>query len=148
MASPVVLSHRGTPEPSSEIQRRLRQVHPRLSLRYVDAFDAHWAICLGWAENDARWAMIQSNEVDPLRSMDIVGYLPMACPVDEAPPYLEKSLREYPAEEVRNLTRNIQQYNMTQPVEQAMQEAIADVLDNPNPSSPTKRRGRPPKARE
>lgn len=148
MASPVVLNHRGTPEPSSEIQRRLRQVHPRLSLRYVDAFDAHWAICLHWAESDARWAMVQSNEVDPMRSVDIIGYLPMACSVDEAAPYLEKSLREYPADEVRNLVRSIGQYNTIQPMQEAMQEAIAEVLDNPNPASQPKRRARPPKVRE
>ena len=148
MAMPMVLSHRGTPEPSSEIQRRLRQVHPRLELRYVDAFDAHWAICLTWAENDRRWAMIQSNEVDPLRSVDIVGYLPMTCGAEEAPAYLEKSFREYPNEEVRRLTDFVAQYNTVQPAQQAMEEAIAEVLDGANPANQPKRRGRPPKVRE
>ncbi len=148
MTAPMVLNHRGTPEPSSEIQRRLRQVHPRLELRYIEAFDAHWAICMRWAENDRRWATIQSNEVDPSRSMDIVGYLPMTCSPDEAPAYLEKSFREYPVDEVRRLTDFVSQYNAVQPAEQAMQEAIAEVLDNPNPASQPKRRGRPPKVRE
>ena len=148
MTAPVVLNHRGTPEPSSEIQRRLRQVHPRLELRYIEAFDAHWAICMRWAENDARWRMIQSNEVDPNRSIDIVGYLPMTCSPDEAPAHLEKSFREYPLDEVRRLTDFVSQYNAVQPAEQAMQEAIAEVLDSANPTSQPKRRGRPPKARE
>ena len=145
MSSPVVLNHRGTPEPSSEIQRRLRQVHPRLELQFIDGFDAHWAICLRWAENDSRWRHIQSQEVDPNRSMDIVGYLPMTCGIAEAPAYLERSLREYPAEEVKNIAREVQRYNAVQPAEQAMQEAIAEVLDNPNPAAQPKRRGRPPK---
>ncbi len=148
MAMPMVLSHRGTPEPSSEIQRRLRQVHPRLELRYVDSVDAHWAICMRWAENDRRWAMIQSNEVDPNRSIDIVGYLPMTCAPDEAAPYLERSFKEYPADEVRNIARSIEQYNLTAPTAQAVEAAIADVLDSSNPANQPKRRGRPPKVRE
>ena len=147
MTSPVVLSHRGTPEPSSEIQRRLRQVHPRLELRFIDGIDAHWAICLLWAENDPRWRHIQSQAIDPNRSMDIIGYLPMQCGVSEAPAYLERSLREYPSDEVRNISRDVLQYNMVQPMQQAMQHAVAEVLDNPNPSAQPKRRGRPPKVR-
>jgi len=147
MTDAVVLNHRGHPEPSSEIQRRLRSVHPRLELRYVDAVDAHWAICLRWAENDRRWSMIQSNEVDPNRSIDILGYLPMQCSPDEAPAYLEKSMREYPADEVRNMVRDMGQYNSVAPVQQAMEEAMAEVLDSPNPSAQPKRRGRPPKVR-
>jgi len=147
MADSVVLNHRGQPEPSSEIQRRLRLVHPRLELRYVDSVDAHWAICLRWADNDRRWSMIQSNEVDPNRSLDIIGYLPMACSTDEAPAYLEKSMREYPADEVRNIVRDMGQYNAVAPIQQAMEEAMAEVLDSSNPASQPKRRGRPPKVR-
>lgn len=145
---PMVLSHRGTPEPSSEIQRRLRQVHPRLELRYVDSVDAHWAICFRWAENDRRWAMIQSNEVDPLRSMDIIGYLPMDCPTEQAPAYLEKSLREYPIDEVKQLVQQVTHYNDLSPAQQAVEAAIAEVLDSSNPANQPKRRGRPPKVRE
>lgn len=147
MSDPVVLNHRGNPEPSSEIQRRLRQVHPRLELRFIDGFDAHWAICLRWAENDARWGRVQSNEVDPSRSIDIVGYLPMSCGAEEAPAYLERSFREYPLDEVRRLADFVSQYNTVQPAQQAMQEAIAEVLDGANPASQPKRRGRPPKVR-
>jgi len=145
MSDPVVLNHRGNPEPSSEIQRRLRLVHPRLQLRYIESVDAHWAICLGWAENDRRWGMVQGNEVDPNRSMVIIGYLPMTCSTDEAPAYLEKSLREYPEQDVRNMVRDLTQYNTVAPVQQAMEEAMAEVLDSPNPTSQPKRRGRPSK---
>jgi hypothetical protein len=147
MAMPMVLSHRGTPEPSSEIQRRLRQVHPRLELRYVDSVEAHWAICMRWAENDRRWAMIQSNEVDPLRSMDIIGYLPMDCDTEQAPAYLAKSLREYPADEVKQLVQQVAHYNDLSPAQQAVESAIAEVLDSSNPANQPKRRGRPPKVR-
>jgi hypothetical protein len=147
MSSPVVLNHRGTPEPSSEIQRRLTAVHPRLSLLYVDGLDEHWAICLRWDENDARWGKVQSQVIDPTRSIDIIGYLPMACSVDEAPAYLERAFRFFPREDVNGLVDRIMHFNSTAPAQAAMEQAIAEVLDSPDPSGTAKRRGRPPKAK-
>lgn len=141
MSSPVVLSHRGTPEPSSEIQRRLRAVHPRLFLRYVEVFDSHWALCMRWDENDRRFAELQQQTLDPDRAFDIVGYLPMDCSPDQAPAYIERSLRQYPVEEVRRVADYVQNYNASAPVAAAVEEAIAEVLDNPLP----KKRGRPRK---
>lgn len=141
MSSPVVLSHRGTPEPSSEIQRRLRQVHPRLFLRYVDVFDAHWALCMRWDEHDRRFVDLQQQALDPDRSFDIIGYLPMDCPPDQAPAYIERSLRQYPVDEVRRIADYVESYNTSAPVMAAVEDAIAEVLDNPVP----KKRGRPRK---
>jgi len=142
MSSPVVLSHRGTPEPSSEIQRRLRAVHPRLFLRYVDVFDSHWALCMRWEDNDRRFVELQQQTLDPDRAFDIVGYLPMDCSPDQAPAYIERSLRQYPVEEVRRIADHVQSYNASAPVAAALEEAIAEVLDNP---VPVKKRGRPRK---
>jgi hypothetical protein len=140
MSSPVVLNHRGTPEPSSEIQRRLAAVHPKLSLRYIDGADEHWAICLGWEENDPRWQHIQSQEIDPNRSMDIVGYLPMGCSLEEAPSYLTKALRQYPKQDVQSLVDRVMAFNSTTPVQQAVESALTEVLDSANPSGTPKRR--------
>lgn len=141
MSSPVVLNHRGTPEPSSEIQRRLRAVHPRLFLRYVDVFDAHWALCMRWDEGDRRFVELQQQTLDPDRAFDIVGYLPMDCATDAAPAYIERSLRQYPVEEVRRIADHVQSYNAAAPVAAAVEEAIAEVLDNPV----ARKRGRPRK---
>ena len=146
MSSPVVLNHRGTPEPSSEIQRRLRAVHPRLSLRYVDAFHEHWAICMGWEDSDPRWQHVQSQDIDPLRSMDIVGYLPMRCTLDEAPAYLERSLRQFPRQDVQRVADHLMHFNETAPLNAAVEQAIAEVLDSPDPSGTAKRRGRSKKS--
>ena len=143
MSSPVVLSHRGTPEPSSEIQRRLRAVHPRLFLRYVDVFDSHWALCMRWEENDRRFVELQQQTLDPDRAFDIIGYLPMDCAPDQAPAYIERSLRQYPVDEVRRIADFVEQYNATAPVTAAVEEALAEVLDNPLPTA--KKRGRPRK---
>lgn len=145
MSSPVVLNHRGTPEPSSEIQRRLMAVHPRLSLKYINGVDHHWAICMRWDEGDERWQHVQSQEIDPNRSIDIIGYLPLACPPDEAPAYLTKALRQYPKADVQALTDRVVAYNDTVPLAAAIETAIAEVLDQPDPSHTPKRRGRPPK---
>ena len=147
MPSPVVLNHRGTPEPSSEIQRRLTAVHPRLSLKYVDGADQHWAITMRWDEHDPRWGMVQSQELDPNRSIDIIGYLPMACGMDEAPAYLAKAIRQYPKADIQALTDRVIAFNETTPIAQAVDAAIAEVLDNPNPAGTPKRRGRSPKAK-
>jgi hypothetical protein len=147
MPSPVVLNHRGTPEPSSEIQRRLTAVHPRLSLKYVDGADQHWAITMRWDEHDPRWGMVQSQELDPNRSIDIIGYLPMACGMDEAPAYLAKAIRQYPKADIQALTDRVIAFNETTPIAQAVDAAIAEVLDNPNPAGTPKRRGRPPKTK-
>lgn len=140
MTSPVVLNHRGAPEPSSDIQRRLTAVHPRLSLKYIDSVDQHWAICMRWDENDTRWKMVQSQEVDPNRSIDIVGYLPMTCTVDEAPAYLGRALRQFPRADIQGLADRITTFNETAPLAQAVESAIAEVLDSPNPSGTPKRR--------
>lgn len=144
--SVLLLNAAGTPEPSSEIQRRLRQVHPRLHLRYLDGSPQHWAICMDWDATDPRRRHVQSQDLDPNRAMDIIGYLPMTCPVDQAPAYLERSLRTYPKDEIQRLTDRVQQYNQQAPVALAIEEAMAEVLDAPDPTGLVKRpRGRPKK---
>lgn len=144
---PVVLNHRGTPEPSSEIQRRLAAIHPRLFLKFIDGITEHWAVCLRWAENDPRWQNVQSEIVNPDRSLDIIGYLPMGCPADEAPSYLEKAFREFPRTDVAKLVDSLGAFNATAPLAAAVQSAVAEVLDSPDPSKTAPRRpGRPRKS--
>lgn len=147
MTGPVVLNHRGTPEPSSDIQRRLTAVHPRLFLKHVDSVNEHWAICMRWDEQDERWQHVQSQEIDPNRSLDIIGFLPRACSLDEAPAYIAKALRQHPKADVQKLTDQMVNFNATAPLAAAIEEALTEVLDSPDPSHTPKRRGRPPKQR-
>lgn len=142
MSGPMVLSHRGTPEPSSEIQRRLLAVHPRLSLRFVDGVDHHWAICMGWDEHDARWGRTWTGDIDPMRSIDIIGYLPMSCSLDEAPAYLERALRQFPRSDVQSVANHVMSFNATAPMQAAVEEAIAEVLDSPDPTKVAPKRRR------
>ena len=101
---------------------------------------------MAWEESDPRWKHVQSQEIDPLRSMDIVGYLPMRCSLDEAPAYLERSLRQFPRQDVQQIADGIVRFNETVPLQDAVNAAIAEVLDSPDPSGTAKRRGRPRKS--
>ena len=143
----VLLNHLGTPEPSPEIQRRLRGVHSRLYLKYMTGGGRHWALCMDWSENDPRRERIQRREIDPEKAYDIVGFLPMDCNVDQAPAYLERALRTYPREDIQRMVEDIGNFNAAAPLAQAAEDALAQVLDSADPTGVEKRgRGRPRKS--
>jgi hypothetical protein len=75
---------------------------------------------------------------------DIIGYLPLGCSPDGAPSYLERMMRTYPREDVQRLSDAISSYN-TGVLTTAAEEAMADVLDSPDPSTQRRGRGRPRK---
>lgn len=131
--SVLLLNHMGTPEPSPEIQRRLRGVNPLLHLRYLPG-GGSWAICFQWRDDDPRRERIQRRDLDPDKAYDIVGYLPMNCPVDEAPAYLERSLRTFPREDIQRMVQDVAQYNATAPLAQAAEQALSEVLDQRDPT--------------
>jgi len=128
-----ILNSMGAPEPSPEIRRRLQAIHPRLDIRFVKAAGQHWAITFAWAEDDRRRALIQNGGIAPNSDFDIIGYLPVDCPVDEAPGYVSKVFREFPREDVQNLIGRIAKFNET-PAQKAVDEAIGEVLDQKDPS--------------
>ena len=143
MTSPVVLLNAlGSPEPSPMIQRRLREIHAGLHLRFIQGA---WGVCLTWTDNDARREWIRTESYDPSKAWDIIGYLPMDCPPDSAPGYLAKMFREYPRQDVNRMLDAMDALN-AQPAQAAMEAAIAEVLDGADPSGTAKRgRGRPRK---
>lgn len=141
---PILLNAQGRPEPSPEVTRRLLEVHPGLFLRFFDQTGANWAICWAWPKDDPRWATVQAGTTDPASAFDIVGWLPMDCPLDSAPAYLSQSLRSYPKEEVARLAERVTHFNMAGgPTQALVEEAIAEVLDSADPAGKTKgRRGK------
>ena len=141
----VLLNHLGTPEPSPEIQRRLRGVHPKLHLKYMTGGGRHWALCMDWSDNDHRMERIQRREVDPDKAYDIVGFLPMDCNVEQAPAYLERALRTYPKEEIQRMADDVINFNATAPMAAAAEAALAEVLDRVDPTGSAPKRGRPRK---
>lgn len=148
MGSPVLLNSAGRPEPSPEIARRLAAITPRLTIRWMEGIGPCWAICLGWAEGDRRWAWVQEGRTRHDRAFDIIGYLPRDCSPDEAPAYLERMLRDYPRDEVRHMADAMEQWNETEAGKEEVEQAIAEILDSPDPSREApKKRGRPRKER-
>lgn len=140
----LLLNAQGRPEPSPEVTRRLLAIDPGLFLRFMDHIGAFWAVCWAWPKSDARWEGVRDGSVDPAKAFDIVGYLPMDCPVESAPSYLERMLRTFPKEDVQRLTARVTQFNMDGQATAALAEsALAEVLDSADPTGKAKvRRGR------
>lgn len=125
----VLLNAAGQPEPPTHVVARLRALHAGLFMKFLEQTGEHWAICLRWSPEDTRWEWVQRGETDPEMAYDIIGYLPMLCSIDEAPAYLERTFRQYPKDEVRRMADFVEQFNATQPIGQAVDAALTEVLD-------------------
>lgn len=134
----VLLNALGRPEPSPEVVRRLKKVHPNLFLRYIEHLPEQWAVCWTWPTSDVRWRQVQEGSVNPDRAFDIIGYLPMGCSADEAPAYLQRVLRSFPSADINALVDKVLAWNDADPVQQQMHAAIAEVLDSTDPTGLTK----------
>lgn len=146
----------GVPIPPSEITTRIQRTWPgeRFDLRYLSA---SWAVIRGWGPQDQRWAGVQSGELSPHFTWDIIGFLPITCSVDEAPAFLEKMLREDSRDDIQKLALGIADWNaIGQPMQLASEVVDAvrtemgkeDEIESaiyattPAPSNRHKKRGR------
>ncbi len=147
MSGVTLLNALGRPEPSPEVSRRLTAIHSGLSLRWMAGNGEHWAICMTWPSEDARWRYVQQGLTHPSDTFDIIGYLPMSCGPDEAAPYLERTFRTFPREDIQRMSDAMENWN-TGNIQQALDSAIGEVLDRSDPSSvmdAPRKRGRPRK---
>lgn len=125
----MLLNHLGTPEPPSDIVRRLRQVDPDLGMRYVPAATGPcWAITLRWPETDARRGDIKRGLRDPAFDWDAVAFLPLDCPPDQAFGYFQRGVRSMTGDRARWLVEHAQEFNRTV-TEQAFQGVVDDALE-------------------
>ena len=130
----LILNSAGLPEPSPDIKRRLQQVHPGLSLRYQpNVIKDSWMVTMTWEEQDPRRAEVRSGAVDGNLAWDVIGYLPTACGVDEAPAYLTRMLRTAPQENIQRLTDRMNRYN-SQVAQGAVETALDDIFTGSNPA--------------
>lgn len=121
----------GVPLPPSEIVERCQRIHPLLGLRFAGGLGGTgWAITWEWPENDKRWEWVRSGKYDPKCAHDIVGYLPFGCSVSEAPGYIERSLKQYPREEVKRLVERVSYFNAVEAPKAQVAEATAAVVDD------------------
>lgn len=144
MPGPVLVNPRGMLEPSPEVRRRLRQVHPGLDLKYSPASTHAWLITMDWAPGNERWQWVKDGTTNPADAWDTIGYLPLHCGVDDAPQYLHKALREHPVDAVKQLTGRLQHYNDLVAQQQVAEvtEAVMSAPDPTNPDVPKKVTGR------
>lgn len=134
MSGVVLLNALGRPEPSPEVARRLKAIHAGLSMRWVAGSGENWAICMGWPSEDARWRYVQQGLTHQSDAFDIIGYLPMTCGPDEAGPYLERSFRTFPREDIQRMSDAMDNWN-TGNVREALDQAIGEVLDRADPTA-------------
>lgn len=92
------------PLPPSNVVEALHRVDDRLDLRYVSYVhrdmanlnrDERWAIILNWAENDPRRIMIQRGEMSPGAAFDVLAYLPLDCPIEDAFNYFVSGAKQF-----------------------------------------------------
>lgn len=137
----LILNSAGRPEPSPEVSRRLRAIHAGLHLKFIGDGDGYWSVCMTWEPEDRRWGTVQSGEIAPDRAFDIIGYLPLDCSADQAPSYLERMFRTWPAENVQRMANHMDKYNASA-VNTAADEALAEVLDMADPTATKAKRSR------
>jgi hypothetical protein len=115
----------GTPQPPSEIVTRLQQWEPALGLKY---HNVQWAFTWTWKADDPRRERIKLGEYPAESAFDIIGFIPLDCPVDAIPAYAVKALRNYPREEVRKLTDGVGRYNAVDVAKQQVETVLNDTL--------------------
>lgn len=120
----------GNPEPSPEIQRRLRAIDSRLSLKFNPDFSKHWSVMCEWKADDRRWERVQTGQIDPANARDTIGWLPIDCSVEEAPAYLERTLMQFSNREADRIAFDVEKWNGN-----AMQNQIEQVLGEMTDSS-------------
>ncbi len=130
MPSPVLVNDRGLPEPSPEIQRRLRQVDPGLFLA-MSPFTRAWQVRRTWSEGDPRYRLAQEGALDPNNTFDIVGSLPLDISVDEAPAYLAQTFGQVAdASERKRWLDKLLAYNASGEAQaEVVQEAATAVVE-------------------
>lgn len=117
----------GVPIPPSDLVAELQKRcdSAQVGLRYCNA---SWQLIWTWKPDDPRRQWIKEGKYSERDAFDIIGDLPPDCSLEQAPSYAERSLRQYPRDEVRKLADNIQRYNeVTVPKEQVA-SIIEEVL--------------------
>lgn len=140
----ILLNSAGTPEPSPEIGRRLRAVHPGLGLQFNAVTPRHWMVTMQWPADDRRWGMVQRQEIGGEATYSIIGWLPLDCTVEDAPNYLSRFLRTATEESTRQVLDHVQKYNAETVPAAQVEQALDAVMggDSPTGGKPAKPKGK------
>ena len=128
--SVILYNASGNPEPSPDIQRRLRALDHRLYLEFMPDFNRHWAVKCRWREDDRRWERVRTGAANERQAADIVGWLPIDCSVDEAPAYLEKSLGKYSQTMADRVLFDVERWNGNTVQEEQLGGVLRELADS------------------
>lgn len=120
----VILNARGEPEIPDAIKRRLAALDGGFSLVLRSGC---WWLMQRWRENDTRWHMVQSGQVPEREAVDGIGAFPAEMGFDEMPAFIEKSLRDYPA---RDLKRIADRFAKGETIAPASEDAKHEIFDD------------------
>lgn len=130
-----ILNAQGVPVLAKEIKDRLANIDPRLGLAIAKNAEGDgvtkWAVTYWWADSDPRRAEVQAGRLDPKRAFDILGYLPVDCPVDSAFDYIQRRFRVLSSrDDVKKMLDNVHKFNaerraqIMQPTQDLMNELV------------------------
>lgn len=126
----MILGHDGTPLANPDIQRRLAQIDPRLTLQFMKWGEKEWwAVMERWPENDPRWQRVQGGEIPEAEAQDMLCMLPGDCSPDQAYGYLVNTLvANQGRASWQKLLQRVGEYNRQQQ-EQAKQQVLEVAED-------------------
>lgn len=111
----------GQPLPPSDIVARLKQVDERLGLEYVAYptrdysnvnLDEHWAITCTWAADDKRRHLVQIGQLPEGSERDVIAFLPIDCPADQAFGYFERNVKQFNGQKsYERILSRVHEYN-------------------------------------
>lgn len=129
-----VTNERGGPVPPSDVVKRLAALPGGgFGLRFMADLDrSRWAVTRDWVATDHRWAWVQRQEVSRESAYDIIGYLPLDCPADQAAAYIERAFKAYPKEEIQKLAQSVAHWNEVEIPKQQTAQLVTDTLDTVN----------------
>jgi hypothetical protein len=70
------------------------------------------------------------GEIPAESAYDIIGYVPLDCPLENVPSYAVSALKQYPREEVRKLTESVGNYNVHDVGKQQISDVLNATLDS------------------
>jgi hypothetical protein len=118
----------GTPQPPADVSAWLAE--RGLRLYKFPREEREWGILCEWREDDPRREMAKRGELAADSTFDLIGYLPMDCPLEQAPGYIARQLRQHPKEEIAKLADRLTQGNEKEVAAAQIEELMTDLTDN------------------
>lgn len=130
----MLLTANGYPSPSTAILERLKHINPQLGLKFMRRWDGEvwWAVTFSWLEGDPRWKTVAMGETPREDACDIYAYIPIDCPVDDVPGYLEQQFKRFDKKETRMMLDRMHGMNLKSRNE-AGDRLIEKTLEHANP---------------